>query len=41
MEFFMNLLELFVRDVRIYLRGLNVGMAKHHLHAANIGTVLE
>ncbi len=37
----MGLSELPDRDLRLYLRGLDVGVAQHFLDEADVGTVFE
>jgi hypothetical protein len=41
MEFFVNILQLFVGDVSVDLCGGNVGMPEHHQHRTDIGAVLQ
>lgn len=37
----MNISQLSVGDVRINLRGLDIGVAEHDLNASDIGAILE
>lgn len=39
MEFFMDVSQLFVCDVRVNLCGLDVGVAEHGLDASDVGAV--
>ena len=36
-----NLAQTLAQNVRVYLRGGNVGVAEHHLQAAQVGAALE
>ena len=39
MKFFVDVFEVLVGDVSVNLRGANITVSEHILHAANIGTV--
>jgi len=40
-KFFVNVAQLFIGHMRVYLRSLNICMTKHYLHTANVGAVLQ
>ena len=41
MKFFMDIFQSVLVNMGVYLGGGNVGVAEHHLHCAQIGTVAE
>ena len=41
MEFFVDVVQTFVGDMRVDLRGGNVGVAEHGLDGAQVGAVLQ